>query len=483
MAFFAQRIRRAIDKYSIPAYASGVLLRYRPTFTVRKETLPVKSIKLSDHFTYQKLLRFTLPSIVMMIFASIYSVVDGLFVANLVGDLALSAVNIMFPVEMIFGSFGFMLGTGGSAIVAKTLGEEKPALANRYFSMFLYTILAVGVLLSAAGMIWTEPIARLAGASDLLLGDCVTYGRILFGGTAVFMLQTSFQSFFVVAEKPHLGLALSLAAGVTNMVLDYVFIDVLNMGIAGAAWATDIGCCIGGIIPLFYFFHPKRNGLRLTGTQFYGRQLRNACVNGSSELMSNVSASVVSILYNHQLMRLIGEQGVAAFSVMMYVDFAFAATFLGFSMGSAPIVSFHYGAENHSELHSVYRKSMTIIGVTSLAMVALSEGLSRPLASAFVGFDPGLMEMTVHGFRLFALCYFCNGLNIYASAFFTALCNGLVSALISFVRTLVLRGGMVLLLPALFGLDGIWLAVAVAETVCALLSGAFLVAKRKKYHY
>lgn len=440
-------------------------------------------IKLSDHFTYKKLLRFTLPSIVMMIFSSIYSVVDGLFVANLLGDLALSAVNIMFPVEMIFGSVGFMLGTGGSAIVAKTLGEDKPELASRYFSMFLYTILAVGVVLSAAGMLWTEQIARLAGASDLLMDDCIAYGRILFGGTVLFMLQTSFQSFFVVAEKPHLGLALSLAAGVTNMVLDYVFIGVLDMGIAGAAWATDLGCCIGGILPLFYFCSPKRSGLRLTGTQFYGRQLWNACVNGSSELMSNISASVVSILYNHQLMRLIGEQGVAAFSVMMYVDFAFAATFLGFSMGSAPIVSFHYGAENHSELRSVYRKSMTIIGVTSLAMVALSEGLSRPLASAFVGFNPELMEMTVHGFRLFALCYFCNGLNIYASAFFTALCDGPVSAFISFLRTLVLRGGMVLLLPALFALDGVWLAVTVAETLCAAVSAAFLVTKRKKYHY
>lgn len=483
MAFFVQQIHRALDKYLIPDYAKKVLHRRRPTFAVRKETRSVKSIKLSDHFTYQKLLRFTMPSIVMVIFSSIYSVVDGLFVANLIGDLALSAVNIMFPVAMIFGAVGFMMGTGGSAIVAKTLGEDKPELANRYFSLFLYAIMTVGALFSVIGMVWTAPIARLAGASDLLMDDCITYGRILFGGTILFMLQTTFHSFFVVAEKPHLGLALALASGIANMALDYVFIGVLRMGIAGAAAATVIGYCVGGIIPLCYFLNPQRSGLRLTRTQFYGRQLRNACINGSSELMSNISASVVSILYNHQLMRLIGEQGVAAFSVMMYVDFAFAATFLGFSMGSAPIVSFHYGAENHDELHSVFRKSMTIIGIASLAMVTLSESLSRPLAAAFVGFDPALMEMTAHGFRLFALCYFCNGLNIYASAFFTALCNGLVSALISFVRTLVLRGGMVLLLPALFGLDGVWLAVAVAETLCALISIAFLAAKRKQYHY
>lgn len=443
----------------------------------------MKSIKLSDHFTYRKLLRFTLPSIVMMIFSSIYSVVDGLFVSNLVGDLALSAVNIMFPVAMMIGAFGFMLGTGGSAIVAKTLGEGDAHLANRYFSMFLYVIFALGVVFSVASLVWIKPIARLAGASDLLMDDCIAYGRVLLGGSVVFMLQTSFQSFFVVAEKPHLGLALSVAAGVTNMVLDYVLIGVLKLGILGAAWGTVLGYCVGGVIPLFYFFRPGRCGLRLTRTQFYGRQLWNACVNGSSELLSNFSASFVSVLYNLQLMRMIGEQGVAAFSVMMYVDFAFAATFLGFSMGSAPIVSYHYGAENHGELQNVYRKSMVIVGVTSLAMVALSEGLSRALAAAFVGFDPALMELTVHGFRLFALCYFCNGLNIYASAFFTALCNGPVSAFISFCRTLVLRGGMVLLLPALFGLDGIWLAIVAAETLCAFISAAFLVSNRKKYHY
>lgn len=440
-------------------------------------------IKLSDHFSYGRLLRFTLPSIIMMVISSIYSVVDGLFVSNLVGDLALSSVNIVFPVAMIVGSFGFMLGTGGSAIVARTMGEGDQPLANRYFSMIIYAVVLLGVVLSAVCVIYMEPIARFAGASDALIGDCVVYGRILLAGSVPFMLQTSFQSFFVVAEKPHLGLALSIAAGVTNMVMDYVLIAVCDLGVAGAAIATVMGYCVGGVLPLLYFLRPKREGIRLTRTRFYGKQLLNACTNGSSELMSNISSSVVGILYNIQLMRLIGEQGVAAYSVMMYVDFVFVATFLGFSIGSAPIVSYHYGAGNHPELKNVFRKSMTVILCTSVAMVILSELLSRPLSSAFVGYNAELLEMTVHGFRLFALCYLFCGINIYASSFFTALCNGALSALISFLRSLLLRGGMVLLMPILFGLDGIWTAVIAAEGLGAVVSLGLLYAKRRQYQY
>lgn len=440
-------------------------------------------IKLSDHFSYGRLLRFTLPSIIMMVISSIYSVVDGLFVSNLVGDLALSSVNIVFPVAMIVGSFGFMLGTGGSAIVARTMGEGDQPLANRYFSMIIYAVVLLGVVLSAVCVIYMEPIARFAGASDALIGDCVVYGRILLAGSVPFMLQTSFQSFFVVAEKPHLGLALSIAAGVTNMVMDYVLIVVCDLGVAGAAIATVMGYCVGGVLPLLYFLRPKREGIRLTRTRFYGKQLLHACTNGSSELMSNISSSVVGILYNIQLMRLIGEQGVAAYSVMMYVDFVFVATFLGFSIGSAPIVSYHYGAGNHPELKNVFRKSMTVILCTSVAMVILSELLSRPLSSAFVGYNAELLEMTVHGFRLFALCYLFCGINIYASSFFTALCNGALSALISFLRSLLLRGGMVLLMPILFGLDGIWTAVIAAEGLGAVVSLSLLYAKRRQYQY
>ena len=440
-------------------------------------------IRLSDHFTLSRLLRFTLPSVVMMAAVSLYSVVDGLFVSNLVGDLALSAVNIVMPIAMIVGAFGFMLGTGGSAIVARTMGEGDRDLANRYFSLFIWCVVGLGAALSLVCVIFMEPIVRLAGASDLLVNDCVTYGRILLAGSVPFMLQTSFQSFFVAAERPHAGLAFSLAAGGTNMVLDYVFIALLDMGVAGAALATAAGYCVGGLIPLIQFLLPGRQGLRIVPTRFYPRQLLHACANGSSELMSNLSSSVVGILYNLQLMALMGEKGVAAYSVMMYVDFVFVAAFLGFSVGSAPVVSFHYGAANHRELRNVYRKSMTVAAVTSLLMVALSEGLCRPLAAAFVGYDPALLEMTVSGFRLFALSYLFCGVSIFASSFFTALCNGLVSALISFLRSFLLRGGLVFLMPLLLGEAGIWLSVVAAEAVGAAISLLLLALLRRRYRY
>ena len=384
---------------------------------------------------------------------------------------------------MIIGAFGFMLGTGGSAIVARTLGEGKPELASRYFSLFIWCVAGLGVVLSIITIAFIEPIMRFAGASDLLLPDCIAYGRILLAGSAVFMLQSAFQSFFSAAEKPKLGLLLSLAAGATNIVFDYVFIALLDMGVEGAALATVLGYCVGGIIPVVYFLMPRREGLRLVRTRFYGRQLLHACTNGSSELMSNISASVVGILYNIRLMDLLGEPGVAAHSVMMYVDFVFVAAFLGFSMGSAPIVSYHYGAEDHDELKNIFRRSGVIIAVTSVVMVAASEVLSRPLSAAFVGYSPELLELTTHGFRIFALCYLFCGLNIYASAFFTALCNGALSALIAFTRTLLLRGGLVLVMPLLFGVDGVWWSVAAAELLGAVLSAALLILMRRRYHY
>lgn len=441
------------------------------------------SIKLSDHFTYSKLLRFTLPSIVMMVITSIYSVVDGLFVSNLVGELALSAVNIMFPVSMIIASVGFMLGTGGGAIVARTMGEGNQELANRYFSMIVSCVLGLGLIFSVLSVLFTEPIARLAGASDLLMDDCIAYGRVLLGGSAVFMLQVSFQVFFVVAEQPQKGLFFSICSGLTNMVLDYVLIGPLDMGVAGAAWATVLGYAVGGVLPLFYFFRPTKGALRLTSTKLYWRELKNACFNGSSELMSNLSSSIVGVLYNIQLMHMIGESGVAAYSVMMYVDFAFVAAFLGFSMGSGPIISYHYGADNHQELKSVFRKSIAIISIASLVMVTASELLSRPLSMAFVGYSPELLEMTIHGFRLFALSYLFCGFGIYGSAFFTALCNGAISALLSFLRSFLFRGGLVLLMPLVLDLDGIWLAVVAADALGALVAIAFLIGKRKQYHY
>ena len=440
-------------------------------------------IRLSDHFTYRRLLRFTLPSVITMIVASIYSVVDGLFVSNLVGAMALSAINIAFPVTMIIGAVGFMLGTGGSALVAKTLGEGKKELADQYFSMLIYSMIGIGLVLTVLALIFVRPLMRLAGASGLLMDDCVIYGSVLLAGSVPFMLQVSFQNFFVVNEKPTLGLVLSIASGITNMALDYVFIAVLKMGVAGAALATVMGYVVGGALPLVYFVRPREHGLRLTRTKFYGKQLLQAASNGSSELLSNISASLIGILYNIQLMKVIGEMGVAAYSVMMYVDFFFLAAFLGFSSGSAPVVSYQYGAGNHKELKSVFRKSITIIGITSIVMVVVSEAVSYPLSAVFVGYDKELLDMTVHGFRIFALGYLLSGINIYASSFFTALCNGVLSAFLSFTRTLVFRGGMVLLLPVVLGLDGIWGAIVVAEGLGIICSLICLVKNRSKYHY
>ena len=442
-----------------------------------------KSIRLSDHFSYSKLLRFTLPSIVMMVFTSIYGVVDGLFVSNFVGKTAFASVNLVMPFVMILGGMGFMLGTGGTALVSKILGEGDPDSANRTFSMMVLFTLALGAVLSAAGIVFMRPVSRFLGATDAMMDDCVLYGRIVTGFTFAFMLQNVFQSFFIAAEKPKLGLKVTVAAGLTNMVLDALFIAVFKWGVAGAAIATGLSQCVGGVLPLVYFLRPNSSLLRLSPTRLRLRPILAACGNGSSELMSNISSSLVGILYNLELMRLVGERGVAAHSVMMYVDFVFIAAFLGFSIGSAPIISYHFGANNHDELKNVFRRSMFLIFITSGAMVVLSEALCRPLCAAFVGYSPDLMQLTVHGFRLFALCYLFCGVNIYASAFFTALCNGALSAFISFLRSLLLRGGLVLLLPPVLGLDGVWLAVVAAEGLSAAVSAALLWRQRTRYHY
>ena len=440
-------------------------------------------IKLSDHFTYGRLLRYTLPTIVMIIFTSLYSVVDGLFVSNLVGDLALSAVNIAFPITMIIGAFGFMLGTGGSAIVARTLGEGKPELASRYFTLFIWCVAGLGVVLSIVTIAFIEPIMRFAGASDLLLEDCIAYGRILLAGSAVFMLQSAFQSFFSVAEKPKLGLLLSLAAGATNITFDYVFIALLGMGVTGAAWATVLGYCVGGVIPVVYFLLPRREGLRLVRTNFYGRELLHACINGSSELMSNISSSIVGMIYNFQLLKYLGEDGVSAYGVLMYVQFIFVAIFIGFSIGSAPIVGFHYGAQNHAELKNMLKMSTRLMCGAGVVLTFLAMVLASPLAKLFVGYDEGLYTLTCHAFRLFSFAFLFAGFNIFASSFFTALNNGFISAAISFLRTLVFQTSSVILLPLLFDVDGIWYAITVAEVFATIISVIFLFAKRKKYQY
>lgn len=440
-------------------------------------------IQLSDHFSYPRLIRFTLPTIFMMVFTSLYGIVDGFFVSNYVSKTAFAAVNLVMPVLIGVGTIGFMFGTGGSAIVSRTLGEQRPDLANRYFSLLVYTACICGLVLSVAGYVGMRPIAAALGAQGQLLEDCVVYGRILFLAQMPFLLQVMFQSFFVTAEQPGLSLLINILAGVTNAVLDYVCIVVLDWGIAGAALATAAGQLIGCIIPLFYFALPNRSLLRLTRTSFYGGMLWRTCLNGASEMVTNLSTSIVGMLYNFQLLRLAGEDGIAAYGIIMYANFIFMAIYLGYAIGSSPIVSYHLGAGNRRELQSLFRKSLILSLLAGAAMTLLAEATSRPLVAIFASYDAALMDMTLHGFRLYALAFVLMGLNVWGSAFFTALGDGLTSALISFLRTLVFQIVAVLLLPALFGLDGIWGAVVLAELLAAGVTMLCLIRKRNVYHY
>lgn len=441
------------------------------------------AIQLSDHFNYKRLLKFVFPSIIMMVFTSIYGVVDGLFVSNIVGKAAFAAINLIMPVNMIFGGIGFMLGTGGSALVAKTLGEKEPEKANRYFTMMILITAIIGIITSAIGIGIMSPVSLLLGADEAMLPNCILYGRIMMAFNVSFMLQNAFQGFLITAEKPSLGLAVTVIAGITNMVLDALFIGVFHWGVAGAAFATGVSQCVGGLIPLFYFLRPNRSLLRLVKTKLELRPIVKACVNGSSEMVSSVTSSVVGILYNFQLLKYAGQNGVASYGVLMYVQFTLAAIFIGYSMGIAPVIGYHYGADNHSELKNLLKKStLLMVGIGSI-MVLTAEIFAIPLAKIFVGYDVDLLNMAVHALRISSLAFLITGFNIFASSFFTALNNGGVSAAISFLRTFIFKFATVLILPLIVGLDGIWWADVSAEIFAFLLSIIFLVTQRKKYHY
>lgn len=442
-------------------------------------------IQLSDHFTYQKLIKFTMPSMAMMIFTSIYGIVDGFFVSNFVGKTPFAAVNLIMPFLMITATVGFMFGTGGSAIVAKTFGEQKSALANSYFSLFVYVATALGVFFAVLGYIYIRPIAVFLGAEGELLKACVIYGRINMIGLPFFLWQLLFQSFFVTAERPNMGLRVTIASGVTNMVLDAVLVILLpqEYKLAGAAWATVLSQVVGGVVPLIYFFCPNSSILRLGKTRYDGKVILKAAVNGSSEFMSNVAMSVVAMLYNTQLLRFAGEDGVAAYGVMMYVSMIFAGAFIGYSIGTAPVVSYHFGAQNHDELKSILRKSLYMLGIFGAVMFIAAELTAPALAKFFVGYDEGLMKLTIHGARIGALSFLLMGFAMFSSGFFTALNDGVTSAIISFLRTLVFEAAAVIFLPMLLGVDGIWWAIVAAEMMAVVLAVFFLAVKQKKYHY
>jgi putative MATE family efflux protein len=440
-------------------------------------------IQLSDHFTYARLFRFVLPSIVMMVFTSIYGVVDGLFVSNFAGKTAFASINLIMPFLIILGAMGFMLGTGGTALVSRVLGEGDKERANEYFSMITLFGILLGVILTVVGVLTMRPMAILLGATEAMVDDCVLYGRIVVCFLTSFMLQNMFQSFLIAAERPKFGLLITLAAGVTNMVLDALFVGVFRWGIAGAAIATGISQTVGGVVPLMYFLFSKSSPLRLRWTKFEAQPLLRSCANGSSELMSNISGSLIGMLYNAQLMRFLGEDGVATYGVLMYVQFIFVAIDIGYSIGCAPIISYHYGAQNHPELRNLLTKGLKVMGILGIVMTIAAISLSGTLANIFVGYDATLCELTRHAFHLFSFAFLLAGFNIFLSSFFTALNNGGVSAAISFLRTLVFQAASVILLPMALDVDGLWWAASAAEALAFVVSIGFLLALKGKYHY
>ena len=441
------------------------------------------NIQLSEHFNYKKLLRFTIPSVIMMIFTSIYGVVDGFFVSNYVGKIPFAAINFIYPVIMILGCFGFMFGAGGSAVIARTMGEGNPEKANGIFSFIVYLSIVISLILAIIGIAFLPQFASLMGAEGQMHTDAVVYARILLLGLPFLLLQFEFQTFFVTAEKPVLGLVSTLLSGFTNMFFDWLFMAVFRWGIEGAAVATALSQVVGGVIPLFYFGFSKSSILRLGRALPDFRALLKTVTNGSSELMSNISMSLVGILYNIQLLKFAGEDGVAAYGVLMYVNFVFVSAFIGYSVGVAPVISFHYGAQNHGELKSLFKKSCVIIGVLSLGMFILSEAVAYPFSYLFVGYDRALLEMTLRGFFIFSFSFLFSGFAIFGSGFFTALNDGVTSAIISLFRTLIFQLIAILVFPVFWGIDGIWVSNVVAEFLAVVLTVYFVVIKRGKYKY
>lgn len=441
------------------------------------------SIKISDHFTYKKLLLFVLPSVLMMVFTSIYGVVDGFFVSNYAGKTAFAAVNFILPLMMILGGLGFMMGAGGSALIAMNLGADKKDRANRFFSMVIEFNIIMGIVFTILGHIFLKKTAIFMGATDSMLPYRITYGRILLTFITFFMLQNMFQGLMVTAGKPQLGFAITVGAGVSNIFLDFLFVGILGWGVTGAAVATIISQCFGGIVPLLYFTFVKDQELKFGIVRLEAEPLIHACGNGSSELASSVSSSVVSIVYNAQLLKYAGENGVAAYGVIMYVAFIFVAMFMGYSIGAAPIISYHFGACNHSELQNIRKKSMNIMAVSGVSMMLIAQLLAGTLAKIYVGYDQALLTLTVRAFHIFTLAFILSGINIFTSSFFTALNNGPISALIAFMRSLVFELLSVLILPLIFGIDGIWSAISVAEIMAFIMSMLFMLKYKKKYNY
>ena len=441
------------------------------------------SIQLSDHFTYKKLFRFVIAPICTMLFTSIYGIVDGFFVSNYVGKTAFASLNLVMPYIMMIASVGFMFGSGGNALVSLHLGLDEKQKAKKYFSLIVYTLIGIGAVLAAVSIFLVPGISKLLGASEEMLPYCVLYLRINMIGVVFFMLQNLFQNFLITAEKPRIGFAITLIAGCTNMLLDWILVGICDLGIAGAAWATVTSQIVGGAVPFIYFAFSKSSILKLTGTRFEAKVIAKTCCNGVSEFLSNVSASIVGFLYNLQLMHYVGENGVSAYGVIMYVSFVFVAIYIGYSMGVAPIIGFNYGAGNKTELQNIFRKSVVILTITNIIMFVMAEVLTVPMAKIFVGYNQALNELTVRGMRIYSIAFLMMGFNVFASAFFTALSNGKISAIISVTRTLILQLVMIYVMPILLDVDGLWAVVIAVEGMSLIVTGYYIVKNRKNYGY
>lgn len=441
-------------------------------------------VRLSDHFTYKRLLNFTISPILMMVFTALYNVVDGFFISNYGGKLDFAGVNFIMPYLFALSAVGIMMGSGGSALIGKFLGENKHKKANETFSLVVYSSLVIGIMLSIISYIFLDDIIRLLGATEDLIQPARRYATPLLISLPFFIIESEALSLFMVAERPHLGLCVKLICGSLNIVLDAIFMVSLHMGARGAAIATMINQLFGGILPLVYFAIPKtKSTLHLGKTVLSFKTLGKVITNGSSELVSNISANIVSMLFNVQLIKYAGENGVASYGVLMYLCFIFNSMFFGYAIGVSPIISYHYGAENKEELTNILRKSLVINILASLLMFGISELGASTLAHIFVGYDETLKAMTVHGFRIFSFLFLLMGFNVFSSSFFTALNNGLISALIAFLRTLVFQISSVMILPSFLGIDGIWLSPLVAEVLSLIISLIFLLSFRKKYGY
>ena len=446
-------------------------------------------IRLSDHFTFKKLLKAALAPMLMMVFTSLYTIVDGVCISNFCGKESFAGVNLIFPIIMIVGGLGFMLGTGGSALVGKLLGEKKDLEARQTFTMTIIFTILIGLTITIAGVLLIETLVyamtsvATGDISQKMIDEAILYGRLLMAGQVFFMLQNVFQSFFIVDEKPVLGFVFILIGGLTNIVLDILFIGVCKWGIIGAAAATICGYLSGSLGPIIYFLIRKNDYIHFERTKLKLKPLIKICFNGSSEFVNNISSSIVSIVFNMQLLHYFGEDGINAYGIIMYLAFVFTAIFLGYSSAVAPIESYNYGAQNNKELKNVLIKSLIITSILSVSMFIISFTLAEPFSFIFANGSDTLLKITTNGMRIYSIAFLFIGLSIYISTFFTALNNGLISALIAFLRTLVFQIVFVFVFPLFLGKYGIFFAILAAEIMSILLAITFLLIYKKKYRY